>query len=159
MENQNFEPLFTFISKENDSMKFKCNNCKYTICTPSKTNVPFEEYLKHHISEYHSEKVEQYQNIVKNNEIMAASTSFEQNASVHEQDIDENKSFQAPKLDKEKSTIVPLVDIGLTDMPKSGGAMEPLAPLSLTPPVDLYLFFEISIRTENKFSHFFFSAH
>ena len=108
MENQKFEPLFTFISKENNSLKYKCNICSYFICPPSKSNVKFEQFLKHHISKYHSEAVEQYQNTVKNNEIMAANTLLlEQNTSVHEQDIDENKSFQAPKLDNEKSTIVP----------------------------------------------------
>ena len=101
MTNRPFEPLFTFKSKKNNFMNFKCNLCpseKSFISVPSISLIV--PWLKKHISKWHLENLEQFEFIVGNIDIMAELTLMEQNA-VHEQkNIDENEPFKAHDLDK-----------------------------------------------------------
>ena len=99
MTNQRFEPLFTFDSKKNNFIYYKCNLCptESYVSVPSISIVP---WLKKHISKWHNENLEKFEIIVRNIESMAENTLMEQNV-VHEQEnIVENEPFKAQELNK-----------------------------------------------------------
>lgn len=110
MTNPEFEPLFTFVSYENNLLKYKCNICETALVSaPIPKIVP---WLRLHLFKWHQEALDQYDDTVKNDEMMGKTTSMEQNALVHEQkNID--KPFQVAESDREKSSIVSSLTIKL----------------------------------------------